>query len=311
MKDKNIQDYKEKAEWVFLNLPDSAPSSKALHDIRRAVGFVNTPLKRGIIWVISAAAVVMLIVSSILLLHNRSLEKQLNNITAEYKLMMVVPDLEQNDAILKYNVNPGVKGNVILPDGSEVILNSDSRLTCPSRFEDGKRVVELDGEGYFKVKSNRDWPMFVRTKKGVIVKVTGTEFNLSSYSNDKNLKLTLVSGKVSLMTDDQEEEIVLKEKEEVVVSPEGISSAGRKVADMRLNTSWKDGYLVFDNTPIEEVIKRIERWYGVVITVNNTKVMDNVFTASFSSESLGQVLNLLRLTCGVRSSVQDNRVSLY
>ena len=80
---------------------------------------------------------------------------------------------------------------------------------------------------------------------------------------------------------------------------------------MRLNTSWKDGYLVFDNTPIEEVIKRIERWYGVVITVNNTKVMDNVFTASFSSESLGQVLNLLRLTCGVRSSVQDNRVSLY
>ncbi|NLB67869.1 MAG: FecR family protein [Bacteroidales bacterium] len=311
MKDKNIQDYKEKAEWVFSNLPNSAPSPESLHDIRCAVGYDRTPLKRSFVWAISVAAAVLLVVSGIIILHNRSLEKQLENITAEYKLIMVVPDLEQNDAILKYSVNPGVKGSIILPDGSEVILNSDSRLTCPSRFEDGKRVVELDGEGYFKVKSNRDWPMFVRTKKGVIVNVTGTEFNLSSYSNDKNLKLTLVSGRVSIMTDGQDKEIVLKEKEEIIVSTEGLSSAGRKIADMRLNTSWKDGYLVFDNTPIEEVIKKIERWYGVVITVNNTKVMDNVFTASFSSESLGQVLNLLRLTCGVRSSVQDNRVSLY
>jgi ferric-dicitrate binding protein FerR (iron transport regulator) len=79
----------------------------------------------------------------------------------------------------------------------------------------------------------------------------------------------------------------------------------RKTADMKLNTSWKDGYLVFDNTPIREVIKKMERWYGVDITVADASVMNNTFTASFRSESLQQVLTLLDITCSIKSKIKS------
>ena len=64
-------------------------------------------------------------------------------------------------------------------------------------------------------------------------------------------------------------------------------------------------YLVFDGAPIREVIKKMERWYGVDITVADARVMNNTFTASFQSESLQQVLTLLDITCGIKSKIKS------
>ena len=123
------------------------------------------------------------------------------------------------------------------------------------------------------------------------------------------MKLTLVQGHVSLIDDRSESEIEVSEKEEVVIhsisAVNAVPKPNRKTADLRLNTSWKDGYLVFDNTPIREVIKKMERWYGIEITVADSKVMNNVFTASFRSESLQQVLTLLDVTCGIKSKIKS------
>ena len=91
----------------------------------------------------------------------------------------------------------------------------------------------------------------------------------------------------------------------VVGAKAKLEKPARKTADMKLNTSWKDGYLVFDNTPIREVIKKMERWYGVDITVADARVMNNTFTASFRSESLQQVLTLLDITCSIKSKIKS------
>lgn len=294
---------RREADFVFDSMPDAAPSHAATAQMLETIA----PHRRRISFLraVAAAAAVFVVGAFLWVLHDNSrLNKQVMSLTAQNEKLIAIPELVQGESVLNYKVNPGVKGKITLPDGSEVILNSASTLRTPARFENGKRVVELEGEGYFKVETNPDWPMYVRTSKGVTVKVTGTEFNLSTYSDDAALKLTLVRGKVTLLDEKNDTEVIVKEKEEVVVGATSkLEKPARKAADMRLNTSWKDGYLVFDNTPIREVIKKMERWYGVDITVADARVMNNTFTASFRSESLQQVLTLLDITCGIKSRI--------
>ena len=293
------------ADFVFGNLPDSEPSQAARAQIMHVVEPKRKRLR--ILSAVASAAAIFVVGAFIWVLHNNNrLNDQVASLTAQNEKLIAIPELVQGESVLSYKVNPGVKGTIVLPDGSEVILNSASTLRTPAKFENGKRVVELEGEGYFKVESNPDWPMYVRTSLGVTVKVTGTEFNLSTYSDDAALKLTLVRGKVSLLDEKNETEVVVKEKEEVVIGAKAqLEKPARKPADLKLNTSWKDGYLVFDNTPIREVIKKMERWYGVDITVADSNVMNNHFTASFRSESLQQVLTLLDITCGIKSKIKS------
>ncbi len=293
------------ADFVFGNLPDSEPSQAARAQIMHVVEPKRKRLR--ILNAVASAAAIFVVGAFLWVLHdNNRLNDQVASLTAQNEKLIAIPELVQGESVLSYKVNPGVKGTIVLPDGSEVILNSASTLRTPARFENGKRVVELEGEGYFKVESNPDWPMYVRTSRGVTVKVTGTEFNLSTYSDDAALKLTLVRGKVSLLDEKSETEVVVREKEEVVVGARAqLEKPTRKTADMKLNTSWKDGYLVFDNTPIREVIKKMERWYGVDITVADASVMNNTFTASFRSESLQQVLTLLDITCSIKSKIKS------
>lgn len=293
------------ADFLFGNLPDSEPSQAARAQIMHVVEPKRKRLR--ILSAVASAAAIFVVGAFIWVLHdNNRLNDQVASLTAQNEKLIAIPELVQGESVLSYKVNPGVKGTIVLPDGSEVILNSASTLRTPARFENGKRVVELEGEGYFKVESNPDWPMYVRTSRGVTVKVTGTEFNLSTYSDDAALKLTLVRGKVSLLDEKSETEVVVREKEEVVVGARAqLEKPTRKTADMKLNTSWKDGYLVFDNTPIREVIKKMERWYGVDITVADARVMNNTFTASFRSESLQQVLTLLDITCSIKSKIKS------
>ena len=293
------------ADFVFGNLPDSEPSQAARAQIMHVVEPKRKRLR--ILNAVASAAAIFVVGAFLWVLHdNNRLNDQVASLTAQNQKLIAIPELVQGESVLSYKVNPGVKGTIVLPDGSEVILNSASTLRTPARFENGKRVVELEGEGYFKVESNPDWPMYVRTSRGVTVKVTGTEFNLSTYSDDAALKLTLVRGKVSLLDEKSETEVVVREKEEVVVGARAqLEKPTRKTADMKLNTSWKDGYLVFDNTPIREVIKKMERWYGIDITVADARVMNNTFTASFRSESLQQVLTLLDITCSIKSKIKS------
>ncbi len=218
---------------------------------------------------------------------------------------------QQSQITTLYKVNAGVKGLVNLPDGSRVWLNSNSTLECPDKFDSLNRIVELNGEGYFYVESNREWPMYVKTKRGITVKVTGTEFNLSSYENDDELKFTLVSGAATLIRESTKQEISVNVLEEIVI-PDNINSGGKKaLADIKLNTGWKDGFLVFDDTSMNEVIKKMERWYGVRFDVKNPEIFSYFFTATFSSESVTQVLELLKITSNIDYSIKNNFVTLF
>ncbi len=212
-------------------------------------------------------------------------------------------------ATFEYIVNTGVKGIVNLPDGSKIWLNSSSSIKCPEKFNLDKREIEIEGEGYFEVVSDKNWPMYVKTSKGYTVKVTGTSFNLSSYSNDNKLVVTLISGKISLLHKDNKKEIIMNPADEIVI-PDRENPTLVKNANIEYNTAWKEGYLLFDDSPMDEVIKKMERWYGVKFTINDESILNYRFTANFKSESITQVLEILRLSSNIRYKIDDTRITL-
>ncbi|HBZ26652.1 MAG TPA: hypothetical protein DEO54_10565 [Rikenellaceae bacterium] len=217
----------------------------------------------------------------------------------------------QRGTTFEYTVNPGVKGLINLPDGSKVWLNSNSTLKCPQQFGNDKRELELSGEGYFQVESNPQWPMHIKTSAGYQVKVTGTEFNLSSYSNDKVLKLTMVSGTVTLISDRDKSELEVNKLQAIIVPVNSeIKSKDIVKANIHLNTGWKNGLLIFDNTPMDEVIKKMERWFGVKIIAEGQSVLNNRFTGEFDSESLIQVLEFMKITSNIKFSVKEKTYTL-
>lgn len=151
-----------------------------------------------------------------------------------------------------------------LPDGTNVWLNAGSVLRYPIRFDRERRVVELSGEAYFDVAQlevkNRKVPFMVKTNVQA-VEVLGTQFNLSAYTDDMDVKTTLVEGSVRITSaTDQYTPLLLKPSQQSV-------SDGEKVVintvDVRPFVAWKEGYFHFKNTPFTEVIIQVARWYDI------------------------------------------------
>lgn len=293
-----------RSEFVFDNLPYRMIDRQTQSEVMRRVKD-NHPFRGRIL---RAAAVVLISLMSIAvyeLVNKKEESPSLSTVTS----VKIIP--EQRQITTLYKVNPGVKGLVNLPDGSSVWLNSNSTLEVPDKFDSLARVVELNGEGYFYVESNSEWPMFVKTKKGITVKVTGTEFNLLSYDNDSELKFTLLSGQASLIRESTKEEISVKVMEEIVIPGNPKVAGKRGAARVKLNTGWKDGLLVFEDTPMTDVIKKMERWYGVSFTVSDRNIYSYCFTATFTSESVTQVLELLKITSNIGYSIKNKNVTLH
>ena len=139
---------------------------------------------------------------------------------------------------------------------------------------------------------------------------------MTAYEDDQSVTITLVNGKVEVLKEtdsNPSEKIVLKPFEEVEIFNSS-KKEDKKIVDFREldNTSaWKDGYLVFSNTPMEEVIKIMERWYGVTFNPIDAEIAKFNFTARFKTESLTQILDLLSISSNIKYKIKENKVTLY
>lgn len=204
---------------------------------------------------------------------------------------------EKSDAgdQLVYNeltVPRGRRFNVLLSDSTEVFLNSGSTLRFPVSFRGEKqRQVYLKGEGFFAVSKNPDKPFFVRTEN-IVVQVLGTRFNVKAYDEENVTKTSLQEGSV------QVNPVNTPEKPVIIVPGEAASyhSSDKRVTveniSIENDIAWTNNRLVFISEPFSEVIKKIERSYGVRI-VNKNKNLENVrFYGDFNvdKESVEDVL---------------------
>ena len=182
----------------------------------------------------------------------------------------------------------------VLPDGSLIWLNAESKLTCTDAFGDKTREVQLAGEAYFEVAKDAERP-FVVIMDGVRVQVLGTIFNIRAYPDDHEIVTTLAEGSVSFTnTQSDTTATILKPGQQLFFDKDNEHIVIREV-DCSPYISWKDGRLIFRQTPLNDVFAVMEQTFRIKIVTNNTSLYNRKITATFGSDEKPEdILKVMR-----------------
>ena len=189
-----------------------------------------------------------------------------------------------------------------LPDGTYVTLNSNSTIIYPSHFDKESRKVQLNGEAYFKVKKDENHPFKVITPQKAVVKVYGTQFNVEAYADDETITATLVEGSIAMAYENKKSnwaEQKIQPGQEIVYTA---TQQQIKIdqADVEVATSWKDGKLIFRDTPFKEVLKMLSKRFDVDFVVKNPKCFEASFTGVLEKQRLGRILEYISVSSSIK-----------
>ncbi|WP_318311745.1 FecR family protein [Flagellimonas crocea] len=225
-------------------------------------------------------------------------------------------DIDAVDNELVYNtlhIPNGKTFKIVLSDGTTVNLNAGSTLTYPIKFIPGQqRKVTLIGEAFFHVKKNEENP-FIVTSQSLDIRVLGTQFNVTSYPEDTNQKTVLVEGSVRLYesgTSYSEDDSTLLTPGDMASWESAYKKMSVKKVDTELYTSWMNGKLVLKGLKFKDIIKKLERHYGVSIQNKNMDLEDRVFTATFDVETIEEVLNTFVSETYFDYLIEDDQITI-
>lgn len=205
-------------------------------------------------------------------------------------------------------VPPGMKSNLTLRDGSKVILNSGSTMRYIKNFETHKREIELSGEAYFEVVKDPNRPFIVRTGK-VSTQVLGTSFNIKAFENEM-LEVSLLTGEVEVAVDlEIPQKIRLVPGESLSFKAEN-QNIRKGQFDPNKVLAWTQKTILFDQTPMAEVKRILENWYGMEIRFINQPDKDLEISAKFKDQSLKDVLEGLSYSARFAFEIQNEQVNI-
>jgi ferric-dicitrate binding protein FerR (iron transport regulator) len=186
----------------------------------------------------------------------------------------------------------GETKHLILPDSSQVWLNSGSSIRYLTKFTKESRIVNLKGEAYFSVKKDSLKPFTVQTNN-LSVNVLGTEFNVKAYTNDNKTTTTLDKGKIEVVTTHNQSKI-LTPNEQLVYNNK-TSQISVQTVESNDVSRWKSGQLIFTNATISEILQTLERRFNVSFESENIKHSKQEYTIKFlKDDSLESILNILK-----------------
>jgi ferric-dicitrate binding protein FerR (iron transport regulator) len=196
-----------------------------------------------------------------------------------------------------------------LADGTKVWLNSGSSIQFPTSFAGALREVKVSGEAFFKVTKNAKQPFRVHAKN-LNIEVIGTSFNVVSYNDEQQAEVVLVEGKVKLSAEKDQiktEFGTMHPGQRAVYGEENQKVEAQEVA-VEKYIAWRDGNLVFRDDPMEDVAKRLSRWFNVEFVINDSEIKSYAYKATFRNENLTQVLNLLKLSAPIDYKITGNKL---
>lgn len=188
---------------------------------------------------------------------------------------------------------------VMFQDGSEVYLNADTWMRYPKKFGLQKRHVYLQGEAYFTISSNKNRPFFVHTDE-TYVEVLGTSFNVKAYGQDENIHVTLDEGKVSFHAPHTKYSIF--PGQEFVYNKKSCESVVNRHPQSSVMSLWKEDIIYFQDTPLLEVLKILQRRYDVTFEVEDMQACSYSYTLTTRQSSVDDVLSELEKISPVRFS---------
>lgn len=289
-----------RAVSVFAVSTGNAPAGSDVEDFRKILFSVRKKELRRRIRKISIA---ITIAASVILIISLYANHRINR----YKLDIDYI-LTQSDVVLEYSTPYGTRSKILLPDSSMIWLNSGSHIRFPSKFSGKSREVFFSGEGFFEITPDSLRPMNIITPQGLKVKVLGTKFNLSAYVDDKDISIMLLSGKVEIATPRGDKKFCILPLERCVIN----DNSARYVINVPKDTlpilGWKEGWLIFDDVPLEQVFRSIKRLYGVKMVFKDHSIFNQKLSAKFKDESLTQVLDLMHRVSLINYFIKDNIV---
>ena len=204
---------------------------------------------------------------------------------------------KQRIQIHRLSIPRGETFKVVLSEGTEVFLNSDSRLAYPTIFKGKERVVSLEGEAYFKVAKDAAHPFIVKSGN-LQIRVLGTEFNVSAYPEEEEVTATLISGKVLVEYNGQKNQEVLNPNEQLAYNKR--TRSGNVVRpDMQDVTAWQRGEIVFRSMTMEEIFTRLERKYPYTFVYSFHSLKSDRFNLTFGQNaSIEEVMDIIARVTG-------------
>lgn len=197
-----------------------------------------------------------------------------------------------------------------LPDGTQVSLNGGSTLSYPQSFGLKDRKVNLTGEAYFAIVHHTDQPIEILTSK-MTVRDIGTKLNITNYPEDNQAKVVIDEGSVELKTgNDTQTSIIVAGQEAIIDKQSGRISIVSKQYD---GNAWSKGELIFHNTTVADIAKRLERTYNIDISIHHPATANKRFYGTFSTreQSYTDILQVLKETGTLKYTIRGRHIDIY
>jgi ferric-dicitrate binding protein FerR (iron transport regulator) len=197
----------------------------------------------------------------------------------------------------------GARVSFVLPDGTSGMLNSNSKLTYSMPFSPD-RQIDLEGEAWFDVFRDEHHPFEIRTGNSS-VKVLGTTFNMMAYPDENYVEVVLQSGAVDFIDKAGNNIATVHPSERLVFRGGKVS---KNAADPAKYVGWTRGRMIFNNDPMGEVARRIERWYNVEVVLADRELENYSFRGTFEDDRLDEVFRLLSMTSPITYKITPRRL---
>lgn len=203
----------------------------------------------------------------------------------------------------------GSVSQTILPDGTMIYLNAGSEIKYDVNPGGKSREVSIKGEAWFDVQRNEKKPFIVHTSY-YDVKVLGTRFNVKAYEDEETVATTLEEGSVCIRSTDKfkiKEELTLRSGEQLTFNKSNRKLQLKKV-DTRLFTSWKENKLIFLEMSFADLVKLLERKYGVEIVVADKSILNEHYSGTIKNETIMEILNIIQYTHPVQYRIEGQKI---
>lgn len=207
------------------------------------------------------------------------------------------------------SVPPGQRVNLSLSDGTRVCLNAGSTFTYPSFFVGDIREVALDGEAFFEVVASREKPFVVHTRV-CDVEALGTKFNVDAYDTEKTFSAALMEGRIKVKDNMNPANIVhLYPDHKVTMSHGKLNVSNINDYDIY---RWRDGLICFKNLNFVDLMKRLEKYYGIELVIKNPSLVQHSFSGTFRiSDGIENLLRVLQKDVDCRYTRSEDGDVIY
>jgi len=219
--------------------------------------------------------------------------------------MLTKPFASQRGTVV-YNAGEN-NMRILLPDSSFVWLNRHSTLEYATAFGAQNREVHLKGEAFFDVRKSKQ-PFIVKAEN-IQVLVKGTKFNVQAYTSEPDVKTTLEEGKIELYVKGMASRFVMRPGDQITFDSDANKVSRRKVNPANFS-AWKEEQLVFDGTPLRDILLQLENRFKVNIAADSTVALDERLTITIENETLDEVLGLIQDVSRVKARKEGNKIIL-